>query len=219
MEKLQIYRYERGEELMNIITHAVGTALAVAGLAVLVVFSALQGDPWKIVSSAIFGATMILLYGASTLYHASQNAKVRRITNMMDHISIFYLIAGTYTPFVLVTLRGPWGWSLFGIVWGCTLIGTVMKICFQHRLGWLSLLLYLAMGWCIIIAIRPFMQNIEPAGLILTAAGGAAYTIGVFFYKNNKIPYNHGIWHFWVLAGTILQYFAVLFYVVLPQAL
>ena len=219
MEKLQIYRYERGEELMNIITHAVGTALAVAGLAVLVVFSALQGDTWKIVSSAIFGATMILLYGASTLYHASQNAKVRRITNMMDHISIFYLIAGTYTPFVLVTLRGPWGWSLFGIVWGCTLIGTVMKICFQHRLGWLSLLLYLAMGWCIIIAIRPFMQNIEPAGLILTAAGGAAYTIGVFFYKNDKIPYNHGIWHFWVLAGTILQYFAVLFYVVLPQAL
>lgn len=219
MEKLQIYRYERGEELMNIITHAVGTALSVAGLAVLVVFSALQGDPWKIVSSAIFGATMILLYGASTLYHASQNARIRRITNMMDHISIFYLIAGTYTPFVLVTLRGPWGWSLFGIVWGCTLIGTVMKICFQHRLGWLSLLLYLAMGWCIIIAIRPFMQNIEPAGLILTAAGGAAYTIGVFFYKNDKIPYNHGIWHFWVLAGTILQYFAVLFYVVLPQAI
>ena len=216
MEKLKIYRYGRREESLNIITHAVGALLAVAGTAVLVVFSALQRDPWKIVSSAVFGASMILLYSASALYHGSKNEKVRHVMNLIDHISIFYLIAGTYTPFVLVTLRGPWGWSLFGVVWGLTVAGTVIKVCFKHKLGALSLLLYLAMGWCIVIAIKPFVKAIDPVGLILTTAGGVAYSVGVIFYKSKKIPCNHGIWHFWVLAGTVLQYFAVLFYVILP---
>ena len=178
MEKLKIYRYQRGEELVNIATHAAGALFAVAGTVILIVFSALQRDPWKIVSSAVFGASMILLYSASALYHGSKNEKVRHIMNLIDHISIFYLIAGTYTPFVLVTLRGPWGWSLFG----------------------------------------PFIESIDPVGLILTAAGGVAYSVGVIFYKSQKIPCNHGIWHFWVLAGTVLQYFAVLFYVILPTA-
>ena len=179
MEKLKIYRYGRREESLNIITHAVGALLAVAGTAVLVVFSALQRDPWKIVSSAVFGASMILLYSASALYHGSKNEKVRHVMNLIDHISIFYLIAGTYTPFVLVTLRGPWGWSLFGVVWGLTVAGTVIKVCFKHKLGALSLLLYLAMGWCIVIAIKPFVEAIDPVGLILTAAGGVAYSVGV----------------------------------------
>lgn len=217
MKKLEIYKYEKGEEIMNVITHGVGTLLGVAGLVVLVVFSSLQGDPWKILSSALFGASMVMLYSASTIYHASQKPSWRRFFNLLDHISIFYLIAGSYTPFLLVTLRGPWGWALFGVVWGCTLLGTILKAILKTQLGKFSLLLYLAMGWCIVIALHPLIHNIELTGLLLTLAGGIAYSVGVIFYRWDRLPFNHAIWHLWVLAGTILQYFAILFYVILPK--
>lgn len=208
-------KYTKNEEIMNAVTHGIGAGLSIAGLVVLVVFASMHGDVWKIVASAIYGASMIVLYTASTLYHSFSKTKAASKLNMFDHISIYYLIAGSYTPFMLVNLRGGWGWSIFGVVWACAIAGTVLKIIYSNKLRKVSTIIYLAMGWIIIIAIYPFVKNVETGGIILVVLGGLSYTIGVIFYKWKSLPFNHAIWHLFVLAGTVLQFFAVLFYVVL----
>ena len=208
-------KYTKNEEIMNAVTHGIGAGLSIAGLVVLVVFASMHGDVWKIVASAIYGASMIVLYTASTLYHSFSKTKAASKLNMFDHISIYYLIAGSYTPFMLVNLRGGWGWSIFGVVWACAIAGTVLKIIYGNKLRKVSTIIYLAMGWIIIIAIYPFVKNVETGGIILVVLGGLSYTIGVIFYKWKSLPFNHAIWHLFVLAGTVLQFFAVLFYVVL----
>lgn len=208
-------KYTKNEEIMNAVTHGIGAGLSIAGLVILVVFASMYGDAWKIVASAIYGASMIVLYTASTLYHSFSKTKAASKLNMFDHISIYYLIAGSYTPFMLVNLRGGWGWSIFGVVWACAIAGTVLKIIYGNKLRKVSTIIYLAMGWIIIIAIYPFVKNVETGGIILVVLGGLSYTIGVIFYKWKSLPFNHAIWHLFVLAGTVLQFFAVLFYVVL----
>ena len=200
---------------MNAVTHGIGIALSIAGLVILVVFAALYGDAWKVVASSIYGASMIVLYTASTLYHSFSKTKAAKKLNMFDHISIYYLIAGSYTPFMLVNLRGAWGWSIFGVIWACAITGTILKIIYGHNFRKVSTIIYLAMGWMILIAIYPFVKNVELGGVIYLALGGLAYSFGVIFYKWKSLPFNHAIWHLFVLAGTILQFFAVLFYVVL----
>ena len=208
-------KYTKNEEIMNAVTHGIGAGLSIAGLVILVVFASMYGDAWKVVASAIYGASMIVLYTAPTLYHSLSKTKAAAKLNMFDHISIYYLIAGSYTPFMLVNLRGGWGWSIFGVVWACAIAGTVLKIIYGNKLRKVSTFIYLAMGWIIIIAIYPFVKNVETGGIILVVLGGLSYTIGVIFYKWKSLPFNHAIWHLFVLAGTVLQFFAVLFYVVL----
>lgn len=215
MSEIALPKYSKAEEIMNAVTHGIGIALSIAGLVILVVFAALYGDAWKVVASAIYGASMIVLYTASTLYHSFSKTKAAKKLNMFDHISIYYLIAGSYTPFMLVNLRGAWGWSIFGVIWACAITGTILKIIYGNNFRKVSTIIYLAMGWMILIAVYPFVKNVELGGVILLAAGGLAYSFGVIFYKWKSLPFNHAIWHLFVLAGTILQFFAVLFYVVL----
>lgn len=215
MSEYVLPNYTKAEEIMNAVTHGIGIALSIAGLVILVVFAALYGDAWKVVASSIYGASMIVLYTASTLYHSFSKTKAAKKLNMFDHISIYYLIAGSYTPFMLVNLRGAWGWSIFGVIWACAITGTILKIIYGHNFRKVSTIIYLAMGWMILIAIYPFVKNVELGGVIYLALGGLAYSLGVIFYKWKSLPFNHAIWHLFVLAGTILQFFAVLFYVVL----
>ena len=215
MSEISLPKYSKAEEIMNAVTHGIGIALSIAGLVILVVFAALYGDAWKVVASSIYGASMIVLYTASTLYHSFSKTKAAKKLNMFDHISIYYLIAGSYTPFMLVNLRGAWGWSIFGVIWACAITGTILKIIYGNNFRKISTVIYLAMGWMILIAIYPFLKNVELGGVILLAAGGLAYSFGVIFYKWKSLPFNHAIWHLFVLAGTVLQFFAVLFYVVL----
>ncbi len=207
--------YTRGEEIANSVSHGIGTALSVAGLAILVVLASLYGDVWQIVSFSIYGASLVLLYLASTLYHSFQNHRIKRIFKVFDHISIYLLIAGTYTPFLLVNMRGPWGWTMFGIIWGLAIAGIVFKILFIHRFRMLSLLIYILMGWLCMITIKQMVESIPTAGLIWLGAGGLFYTLGVLFYVWKKLLYGHFIWHLFVLGGSICHFFAILFYVLL----
>lgn len=207
--------YSKSEEIFNAVTHGAGIALSIAGLAVLVTMSAIYGDAWKVTASAIYGTSMIVLYSASTLYHSFKNPRIKKLLNMCDHISIYYLIAGTYTPFVLVNLRGPWGWTIFGVIWSCAIAGTVLKLIYGDRFRKISTILYLCMGWVILIAAKPLSMNMEIGGLILLAAGGLFYSLGVIFYKWKSLPFNHGIWHLFVLGGTACHFFAVLYFVIL----
>ncbi|MBI5690415.1 MAG: hemolysin III family protein [Verrucomicrobia bacterium] len=206
--------YSPHEELANRLTHGCGAALSIAGLVLLVVHSARHGDAWHIVSTAVFGATLVLLYTASTAYHSSRGERVRRFLQRFDHAAIFLLIAGTYTPFLLVTLRGPWGWSLFGVVWGFTLVGVVLKFRFAGRFRILSTLLYLSLGWMVLIAARPLLAHLAPPGLWLLLAGGLCYTFGTVFYLWQRLPYQHAIWHLFVLGGSTCHWFAVFLHVV-----
>ena len=217
MKKSKKPAYTLAEELINSISHGTGALAAAGGMAVLIVFSALQGDVWKVVSSSIYGATMIMLYTFSALYHSFTDGKVKSVFRIFDHCSIFLLIAGSYTPFTLVTLREATpaiGWTLFGVVWGAAIIGIVLNIVSLEKFKIFSMICYIAMGWAVVFAIKPLIANLAKGGIILLAAGGLAYTVGIIFYAIRK-KYMHSIWHFFVLAGTILQYLAVLFYVVL----
>ncbi|MBP7830250.1 MAG: hemolysin III family protein [Kiritimatiellae bacterium] len=207
-------RYSRGHELANSLTHGISAALAVAGLAVLVSFAALRGNAWHVTSCSVYGATLILLFLASTLYHSFSNPRVKRVFRVLDHASIYLLIAGSYTPFMLVNLRGPWGWSLFGVVWGLALVGIILKLFFTGRFHYASTAIYVAMGWMIVIAIRPLARALPSGGMILLASGGLLYTGGAVLYLFKRIPYHHAIWHLFVLAASMAQYFAVMFYVV-----
>ena len=217
MKKSKKPAYTLAEELINSISHGTGALAAAGGMAVLIVFSALQADVWKVVSSSIYGATMIMLYTFSALYHSFTDGKVKSVFRIFDHCSIFLLIAGSYTPFTLVTLREATpaiGWTLFGVVWGAAIIGIVLNIVSLEKFKVFSMICYIAMGWAVVFAIKPLIANLAKGGIILLASGGLAYTVGIIFYAIRK-KYMHSIWHFFVLAGTILQYFAVLFYVVL----
>lgn len=212
-----IKKYTKSEEIFNAVTHGIGILLSVIGISVLIPYAAIYGDAWKIVASSIYGFTLIVLYSASTLYHSFQNEKLKKIFNMFDHISIYFLIAGTYTPFLLVNMRGVWGWIVFGIVWTSAIAGTTLKLIYGNRFRKVSTILYLCMGWIIVIAIKPLILNTEPIGLILIVAGGLLFSFGVIFYKWKSLPFNHGIWHIFVLLGTVCHFFAVLFFVVLDN--
>jgi len=206
--------YTRGEELANSLTHGVGALLAIGGLAWLVTLAAIRGDAWHVVACSIYGAAMVVLYTASTLYHAIPAPRVKRALQVFDHASIYLLIAGTYTPFTLVSLRGPWGWSLFGTVWGLALFGIVLEIAVPGRWRALSLVLYVAMGWVVVVAVKPLLTALPTGGLALLVLGGLAYTGGLGFYAWRRLPYGHAVWHLFVLAGTVLHFVAVLRYVV-----
>ena len=200
-------------ERLNSITHLVGTTLALAGLVVLVVVAARQGDPWKIVSFSLYGATLFLLYGASTLYH-SLRGRAKTIFRRLDHLAIYLLIAGTYTPFMLVTLRGGWGWSLFGVVWGLALVGMALEFLPRRRARVLSVAIYFLMGWLVLVALGPLWRALPFMGLVWLVAGGLFYTVGAVFYGlDEKLRHAHGIWHLFVLAGSASHYFAILYYV------
>ncbi len=206
--------YTVGEEIANSLTHGVGAVLGIAGLVVLVTLAALHGDVWHVVSCSIYGGAMVVLYTASTLYHGVTAPRAKRVLQVVDHSAIFLLIAGTYTPFTLVSLRGPWGWSIFGTVWGLAAAGIILEIAFPRRWPALALTLYIAMGWVVVVAVKPLLAVLPTGGLVLLVLGGLAYTGGIGFYAWKKLPYGHAIWHLFVLAGTILHFFAVLFYVV-----
>ena len=206
--------YPPREELANRLTHGVGAILSVAGLVLMVLFSNRYGDAWHVVSTAIFGATLVLLYSSSTLYHSFRDEQRQRLMRKFDHAAIFLLIAGTYTPFVLVTLRGPWGWSLFGVVWGLALIGVVLKFWFAGRFRVVSTLIYLGMGWLVMVALKPLLAALPFDGLRLLVAGGLCYTGGSVFYLWKRLPYQHAIWHLFVLGGSACHWAAVFFYVV-----
>ena len=206
--------YTPGEELANALTHGAGIALSVTGLAVLVTFASLRSDAWGVTATAIFGASLVLLYSASTLYHSFRNEALKRLLRKFDHAAIFLLIAGTYTPFQLVSLRGPWGWSLLGVIWALAVAGVTMKFWFTGRFGVLSTLLYLAMGWLMVIAIRPMLHAVPPNGLWLLLAGGLCYTVGTVFYSWKRLPFHHAVWHLFVMGGSVCHFFAVWFAVI-----
>jgi hemolysin III len=206
--------YSLGEEIAHASTHGLGVVLSIVGLTVLVARASLYGDAWHITAVSIFGATLVLMYTASTLYHSIPLPRTKRVLRVIDHSLIYFLIAGTYTPFTLVTLHGPWGWSLFGVTWGLAVAGVAFKIFATGKFEKLSLAIYLGMGWCAIAAVKPLLQNLEPGGLVLMLAGGLTYSGGVAFYVWEKLRYHHAIWHLFVLAGSVLHFFAVLFYVV-----
>lgn len=203
-------QYTTGEEIANSITHGIGTLLSIAGLILLIIIAARYGDAWHIVSFSIFGSTLIFLYLASTLYHSLPNPSAKMILKRIDHSAIFLLIAGTYTPFTLIHLRGAWGWSIFGIIWGLAIAGIALKIFFVSRFKKLSLILYLAMGWLCIIALKEMIHNIPSLSLTLLIIGGLLYTAGVAFYAWKKLPYGHAVWHLFVLGGSASHFFAVL---------
>ena len=206
--------YTAREELANSLTHGLGAVLSVAGLVLLVVFAARHGDAWHVVSTAIFGTTLVLLYTASTLYHSLRGERLKQRLQKFDHAAIFLLIAGTYTPFVLVPLRGPWGWSLFGIVWGLAIVGVALKFWFAGRFKLASTLIYVGMGWLVVIAIKPLMAALPAGGVKLLVAGGLCYTGGAVFYLWKRLPYHHAVWHLFVLGGSACHWAAVFCYVV-----
>jgi len=204
------------EELANTVTHGIGLALSIAGFVVLLVLAAVRGSSRHIVSCAIYGATLVCLYAASTFYHGIPSPRRKRALRIFDHCAIYLLIAGTYTPFLLVNLRGGWGWSLLGIVWGFAMAGIVFKFRFVDHFPFLSTVIYLLMGWLAVIALKPLLAAVPASGLLWLLAGGLLYTLGVVFYGWKRLPYNHVIWHLFVLAGSTCHYVAVLYSVVLP---
>ena len=220
-EKIEIPKYTLGEELMSSISHGIGSLLSIAALVLCVVFSAIHKDAYAVVSSVIYGSTSIILYTMSTLYHSFKVNNAKRVFRIIDHSCIFLLIAGTYTPYCLITLRevNPFtGWLLFSIVWGCAILGVVGNAINMHHpvIKVLSMIAYIAMGWCVILEINTLMSNLETWGFLLLLFGGIAYTIGAVFYGfGKKAKYIHSVWHLFVLAGTILQYLSILFYVIL----
>lgn len=205
-------------EILNSLTHGAGVLLSIAGLVLLVVFASIRDpDAWKIVSFSVYGFSLIMMFTASTLYHSFRNKRTKHFLNLFDHASIYVLIAGTYTPFTLVSMRGPWGWSIFGVIWGLALAGVIFKLFFYNeKLRLLSVIIYMFMGWIIIIALGPLVRNVPAGGLYWLLAGAVSYSTGVFFYIRKKNRFNHVIWHLFVLGGSISHFFAI-FYYVLPH--
>ncbi|MDH0303882.1 MULTISPECIES: hemolysin III family protein [unclassified Pseudomonas] len=200
-------------ERFNAWTHLVGAVLACIGAIWLIVVAGLQGDPWKIVSFSIYGFTLLLLYSISTLYHSTRG-RAKRVMRKLDHLSIYLLIAGSYTPFCLVSLRGPWGWSLFGVVWGLALIGMLQEIKPRSEARILSIVIYAVMGWIVLVAVKPLLTSLGAAGFAWLAAGGVFYTVGIIFFAfDSRFRHWHGIWHLFVIAGSLMHFVAVFFYV------
>jgi hemolysin III len=200
-------------ERFNGYSHLIGALLAVTGAVVLIVIGALQADVWKIVSFSIYGASLVLLYSFSTLYHSTRGG-AKRLFQKLDHNAIYLLIAGSYTPFTLVTLRGPWGWTLFGVIWGLAAVGMLQESLLGKRTRTLSLVIYVLMGWVALVAVVPLIEALSPAGFAWLAAGGVIYTLGIAFYLyDEKFKHWHGIWHLFVVAGSAVHYVAILLYV------
>jgi hemolysin III len=206
--------YSLGEEIANSLTHGLGIGLAIAALAILVAFAVLANDGFKLASAIVYGVTLVVQYAASTLYHALPQPRVKHIFKILDHCGIYLLIAGTYTPFCLVTLREANGWWLFAVIWGLAILGIAFEAFWAYRPRWVSTLLFLGMGWLVIASMGPLVDNLAPAGLRLLVAGGLAYTVGTVFYLLERIHYMHAVWHLWVLAGSVLHFLAVLLYVI-----
>lgn len=205
--------YSRKEEAANAITHGIGTILSIAGLVLLIVFASREGTAWHVISFTIFGVTMLLLYTASTLVHAFPEGKVKDLFETFDHSCIYLFIAGTYTPFLLVTLRSPLGWTMFGIVWGLAIAGVTFKAFFTKKFLVLSTLFYVMMGWLIVFMWNPLQELLMPGGLRLLIIGGLLYTVGSVFYIWRGFPYHHAVWHLFVIAGSVMHFFAILLYV------
>jgi hemolysin III len=206
--------FRLGDILANAITHGMGAALAAAGAVYLIVLSA-HGTAWQVVGCALFAATLVLVYLCSTLYHSLVRTRARHVLQILDHSAIYLLIAGTYTPFTLVSLRGPVGWTLFAIVWALAVAGVIFKSLAVDRFAVASTVVYLFQGWFVVFAARPLIRAIGWHGMLWLGAGGVAYTLGIVFFALDRIPYFHAAWHVFVLAGSIAHYFAILFYVAL----
>lgn len=203
-------RYTLGEEIFNAVSHGAGGLLSIAGTVVLIALCAVYSDAWSVISACVYGASLIILYTMSTLYHAITNEKAKKFFRVMDHNTIFFLIAGTYTPFTLVTLRGKLGWILFGIVWGSALIGIILNSIDLEKFRKPSVVCYILMGWVIIIAVKPMLNSLPGLSLVFLLLGGIFYTVGVIFYSLKKIKWFHSVWHLFTVAGSVLHYFSVL---------
>ena len=205
--------YSRGEELANRVTHGLGALLSIAGVVALIALATRQHDGNRVVSACIYGGAMITFYCLSTAYHSVSKPYTRYVFRILDHASIYLMIAGSYTPFAMVTLHGPWGWTLLGTVWGLGTVGAVLKIFTTHRLRFIGPLLYIGLGWIVVIAFKPLSAALATDGLALLFAGGIAYTVGVIFYLWDRLPFNHAIWHLFVLAGSACHFGAIFYYV------
>ena len=217
LKNLSIPNYELHEEIAQSIIHGIGIILAVAALAILTSYASVFGTTRHIVSCSIYGTTLILLYTSSTLYHSIAYRPAKKFLRVLDHAAIFFLIAGTYTPFLLINMRGPLGWSFFAMIWGFTVVGIILQLFLltrNHKT--LTVVLYIAMGWLIVPVIKPLIASIPPIGLVYLIAGGLAYTLGIIFYAWKRLPYHHAIWHGFVLAGSIFLFFSV-FYSAIPS--
>jgi hemolysin III len=206
------HTYSRKEELANAVTHGIGALLSAAALVLLIVFASLKGTAWHVVSFTIFGTTMLLLYCASTLVHSFPEGKLKDLFEIFDHSSIYLFIAGTYTPILFLVIRSPLGWTLFGIVWGLAAAGIVFKAFLTKRFLFTSTLLYVLMGWLILLAWKPLLHNFAPGGLTLLVTGGVLYTVGAVFYVWRGFRYHHAVWHLFVLGGSVMHFFAILAY-------
>ncbi|NMH29345.1 PAQR family membrane homeostasis protein TrhA [Flavobacterium silvaticum] len=202
------------EEFFNVLTHGTGAILSIAAASVLIAIAALRGSAMEIVAASIFGFSLILLYSASTIYHAISSLRYKRIFKRLDHLCIYILIAGTYTPVALLGLRGTWGWVLFGLAWGFAVLGFVFKFSMLRKSEKLSLALYGIMGWMAVIAIKPLLENVDHNALLLILAGGLCYTLGIYFYANDKKKYHHAIWHIFVLGGSAFHFFGIFWYLI-----
>ncbi|HLQ70283.1 MAG TPA: hemolysin III family protein [Bacillota bacterium] len=211
---MKIHTFSKKEEIAHAITHGIGALLSVVGLVLLIVYASLEQNPWLIVSVSIFGTTMLLMYLASTIVHSLPEGKWKDIFQIFDHSSIYLFIAGTYTPFLLVTIRGEIAWVLFGIIWGIALIGILFKVFFVKKFLVLSTLFYILMGWLIILVWEPLTVVMDGTGLLLLAIGGVFYTVGAVFYMWRKIPYHHVIWHLFVLVGSAFHFFSIFYFVI-----
>lgn len=205
------------DEIASALTHGVGAAAALAGGAVLITLAALHGDGWQLGAAIVFGVTLLLLYVASTLYHAIQHPVAKSRLKVFDHCAIYLLIAGTYTPFTLIGLRGPWGWGLFAAIWTLAVAGVIFKLFYTGRFKLLSTLIYIAMGWLVIVAIKPLLASLDSWTLGWLLAGGIFYTLGTYFYHRESIRYSHAIWHLFVIAGSVCHFVAVTEQVLLPR--
>ena len=206
--------YTLGEEISNAITHGIGAGLSVAGAVLLIIRAAILADAMAVVASAIYGGSLILLYMMSTMYHSLANNAAKKVFRIFDHCTIFILIAGTYTPYTLVTLRGWIGWSIFGTLWGLTALGIIFNSISIEKAKNFSMVAYILMGWCIVIALKPTVIGLGFYGMLFVLLGGIFYTVGIIFYKMKKVRYMHSVWHVFVLAGSVFQYFSIFFWVI-----
>ena len=213
MDKINITYYDKKEEKLNVISHGIGLVLSIVALVLLLVKSSSYGNVWHITSFSIYGASLIVLYAASTFYHYSQSPKLRHRLNIFDHASIYILIAGTYTPFTLVVLNGWVGWTIFGISWGLAIAGVILKLFFTGRFNKISTIAYVLMGWVIVFAIKPLIDNLSIEGLWWLLFGGIFYTVGAVLFSIPKIKYNHVIFHIFVLLGSFSHFMAVYFHI------
>lgn len=214
MSTIETYTFNKKEELLHALTHGIGGLLSIFGLVLLIVFSAFTKDALTIVSVTIFGVTMTFMYLSSTIVHSLTEGTAKNLFQILDHSSIFLFIAGSYTPFLLTQIKGTLGWTLFGIVWGIALVGIILKVFFVEKFLILSTLIYILMGWLIVVAWGPLTDSLAPNGVRLLVIGGLFYTFGAVFYVVRKIPYHHVIWHVFVILGSVAHFFSVFFYVI-----